>query len=423
VIGSALIYTTLTFVEILLPVILLGLIFGITLGHLALQSIWLSRTLRRICRIALWIPLLVLWAAPIWFHPFNYSFLSYKLSVVGSGSVAVVASVVYHYLLISMAENSDTIKRLMYVSRAAIIHGLLASLVIHRLISSQSWFNFPASGTIRFGYLVVIILWFILFIVDYLIGPDIEESVGNHRKLMLYEMHDVRKGDVWQMVLLGAVFSLGWWIVSAMESGKQLISPLDALSSVASLIVGNRLFLEHGNLFWKDLGISLIEIVLGIVSGGGMAIFVSLLCWKKSSYRSLMLRVFGLTYVITIILPGFVMEYVQRNLDIWLSCGAVAAISFFPFLRALMASMDCPWGCRILLAVEEALPYGFVGMIFGESIQASAGLGLSMTIASATAQAMRGVAVAITVVSVFLILSVSVRGVLRQMCFGIEYPS
>jgi len=350
----------------------------------------------------------------MWFHPLIY--FSPNLLATGTGVVSVTLTIIYRYLLADIVSGTETKKKLVSVLRAAIIHGLLVSLIIHRLLWSHSWFTIPGSELLPSGYLVATTLGLILILVDYLLGGGPDETIEHHRTEIIYELGDVRRGDLAQMFILGAILVLGWWIISVVDHGNRVISPQETLSTLKGLVAGESSLLEHGESFWRDIGISLLEIFLGIHVGGAIATLASLLSQKSPTFKVALLRVFGLTYGITIVLPGLVLNYIQIYVGVWLSIAVVALISFFPFVQTLLAFADYPWRCRYFLAVENTLPYASVGMLFGESIQAANGLGLNMTIASGTQNLSKGLAVAIATVFLFVSLVVSIRGLSRLAC-------
>ena len=70
----------------------------------------------------------------------------------------------------------------------------------------------------------------------------------------------------------------------------------------------------------------------------------------------------------------------------WLNAVIVAAVSFFSFAEILWGFRGGALVSSILLALDNALPYGFVGMLFGELWAATTGLGFFTVIARAMGQ-------------------------------------
>jgi ABC-type nitrate/sulfonate/bicarbonate transport system permease component len=92
----------------------------------------------------------------------------------------------------------------------------------------------------------------------------------------------------------------------------------------------------------------------------------------------------------------------------------VALLTCFPFLQVLWGLRDRPLLCRILLAIDDALPFGFVAMLFGEAMSSVAGLGfLMMSMHTDERLTDEGLAAAILTVALLIILSGTLRFVVR----------
>jgi hypothetical protein len=61
----------------------------------------------------------------------------------------------------------------------------------------------------------------------------------------------------------------------------------------------------------------------------------------------------------------------------------ICGIVVFPAARALWSYTNFPLASRLLIAVDEALPYAFLGMVFGELYASTAGLGFLIVVARA----------------------------------------
>jgi len=212
------------------------------------------------------------------------------------------------------------------LSRAAIIQGLLVSLIIHRHYSSQSWFTIPGSELPAYGYLVVILLGLILILLDYLLGPVPDEVLERHRTNITFEMNDVRRGDLARTFVLNVALILCWLVITAIGQGVYF-SPKDVLSTLISLVLGESSVLQYGESVWRDIGVSLLETALGILLGGALATAASLLSHNRPTIKFMLLRLVGIPYVITITLPGLVFNYTHVYFGVWLTIAIVALIS------------------------------------------------------------------------------------------------
>jgi ABC-type nitrate/sulfonate/bicarbonate transport system permease component len=66
------------------------------------------------------------------------------------------------------------------------------------------------------------------------------------------------------------------------------------------------------------------------------------------------------------------------------------------------------------MAIDNALPFAFVAMLFGELWAATAGLGFVMTVASATYQTNKGLAGFLITVFLLVALSTTVRWIVKR---------
>jgi hypothetical protein len=83
-----------------------------------------------------------------------------------------------------------------------------------------------------------------------------------------------------------------------------------------------------------------------------------------------------------------------------------ASLSFFPFVQALWGLRNQPIKVQLLLAADDALPFAFVGMLFGETMNAVAGLGFML---STTQRLSESLAVSVAALGLLIGLSSGLR--------------
>ena len=94
----------------------------------------------------------------------------------------------------------------------------------------------------------------------------------------------------------------------------------------------------------------------------------------------------------------------------------VGAVSFLPFAQSLWGLRDQAVVSRILLALDNALPYAFVGMLFGELWAATAGLGFFLVVARALGNRTEALATSLITLGLMLSVSFTLRFVIRRLC-------
>ena len=73
---------------------------------------------------------------------------------------------------------------------------------------------------------------------------------------------------------------------------------------------------------------------------------------------------------------------------------------------------------RLLTAIDEAMPYAFVGMVFAQAMAATAGLGFLMIIAGSQLYMAEAIAISFLTFGLMTIISCSLRFVVKRLCFS-----
>src|SRR5206468_1772134 len=97
--------------------------------------------------------------------------------------------------------------------------------------------------------------------------------------------------------------------------------------------------------------------------------------------------------------------YCMVGVGHWFRAAIVAAVSFLPFVQSLWGLRDEPLVRRILLALDNASPYAFVGMLFAQLFASTAGLGFLIVVMRAEGNSTE--ALAISLITFGLLVAVS----------------
>ena len=372
-----------------------------------------GRSLRHLCRVSSWIPLIAFWPLIFWLQ--QTTKVSLFLLAVTIGIVAVTLCVMYQRLLARSALDSDNTTSLIFVTRAAIVHGLLVSLIIHLGLHSHYWFSLPpGSANAQYGYVAAGALAILLIVIDTLLFQRRADLIKNGRQVLMYDLKDLEQTDLFNSIVTGS--AIGIILTLLIFLGDGITTPMLVVLRLKDVILGAPVIGELGGSIWRHLCVSLLAIVLGTIIASCIAALSELFCRKILNVQVVICRIFGLTYVMTILVPCFLLAYRTSTADIWFSVEVIALILFFPFFETFLSFNECTWFCRFLLALDKGLGYGFVGMLLSESIHSSEGVGLAITIATATQQLVNGVAIVTFVLAVFVILAQTIRWLLRREC-------
>ena len=129
---------------------------------------------------------------------------------------------------------------------------------------------------------------------------------------------------------------------------------------------------------WPDIRLSLLEITGGIVVSGLIGFLIVEGLFKKK-FSNRIRALLCLTAVAPVVLASQIMFWV--GIGIWQKILTITCFMCFPFMQALSSYRNLTLLNRLLTALDEAMPYAFVGMVFAEAMAATAGLGFLMIIA------------------------------------------
>ena len=96
----------------------------------------------------------------------------------------------------------------------------------------------------------------------------------------------------------------------------------------------------------------------------------------------------------------------------------ITCFTTFPFVQALWSYRNLRLPLRVLVAIEEALPYAFIGMVFAEAYAATAGLGFLMIVLRAEQHIAEAIATAFITFGLLAAISFLFRFVIKRLYFS-----
>jgi ABC-type nitrate/sulfonate/bicarbonate transport system permease component len=132
---------------------------------------------------------------------------------------------------------------------------------------------------------------------------------------------------------------------------------------------------------WLDFAVSSQELAEGLLLTGiaGSLVVKVVQFAAASTFRSSWF--FAATHTVPVVLAISFLPWM--GVGHWFRAAIVAAVSFLPFVQSLWSLRDQRLVSRILLALDNALPYAFVGMLFAQLFASTAGLGFVIVVARA----------------------------------------
>jgi ABC-type nitrate/sulfonate/bicarbonate transport system permease component len=162
---------------------------------------------------------------------------------------------------------------------------------------------------------------------------------------------------------------------------------------------------------WPDIRLSLLEILAGILWAGLFAIPTVGLFQQNLSLKRWQ-GFLALSSISPIVLCEVAI--------IWLGIGfilkafVVSCFVYFPIVQAVWTYRYLSWPSRLLLAIDEALPYAFLGMLFEEAFAATGGLGFALTVAQATKLTAKAFAICLILFGCLATLSGILRWAIKK---------
>jgi ABC-type nitrate/sulfonate/bicarbonate transport system permease component len=395
-----------------------GAIIGAGIGRLISRNSKLASGSLHVLRIGQWAPFLLWWVltsvlsiVPTERPGRNFVVWTMSIPAVALGSC-------YHILCMRYLAGQDWQRSICETVGLAIHRSLLISIVLSLTVWMDNWVVFPGNDNVLRHYVAVAVLALFLFVVNWIYRSGIEQSATLHREIILADLSRRNDGSTWTAAFIVLFFVAIWHLFSLI--GNFSVSPVRVFNAAVTLF--------SDAAIWRDMRISLLEIFAGLVFSVVIALIVSAPLLTHVRLRTWLLPILSLTFVIPIlVLPAGQGWLMYRGLFRWtatcvaclfLTTTGVAVLSFFPVMQTVWALREKPILCRILFATEQALPYGFTAMLYGEMMSATAGLGFTVVGATATNQIEKAFAGFVITLSLLFGLSSTLRLLARWRYFS-----
>ena len=374
-----------------------GSLIGIAFANRILVSRGLTEATLRFLRLGIWVPFFLLFTISTY-------------TVIWAVAAAVLCSC-YFYLVarrLLAFRGHDVVS---YVGRETILQMLFFSLLADLWLGTWKWFAFVSTYETSMGLQVLAtIVIFLGFI--YWIFRSKFESMASARGIVLRQETDTSNWSSLAGVTVLTVCCFLIWQVFA-SVFFYYPGPVDVFRTLIALLAGNE-------TIWTDVKISLLEIFLGLILSFAMVLIATGLSIPTRS-RAFAFPILPLSHIspVVVYLLVFISLPMYVTIPDWLGVShkavAVGLLSFFPLFQAFWGLRNQPKVYRVLMSFDDALPYAFVTMMFGEAMAATAGLGFVMIVANATVQRDKGFAAFLITTALLVCLSSIVRIIARRL--------
>lgn len=357
-------------------------------------------------RIGMWIPVFLLWSIPV-VNDLAVWLNNILPTIIVTTTSAVTMATLRDYLIGRSLLKTDWSDVLRLASRSALIQALIVCLFSQAMMSGSGWHWFIGGSR---AVASTILVGVVLFIIERVSRSSFDASSAICARIVLAELSQ----DAWRRIKRAGVvglFILCVWQLLAMTALYRIISsPIDVLASLSTLFTKDDI--------WRDMYVSNIEMFAGMFIGVGIGIVFSSILQMFAALRGVLLASLPMTFIaplVALTIPS--VWFFQESL--WPKTVGIALVSFSPFFRAFWGVRDRPLGLRILMGVDQALPFAFVAMLFAESMAATQGLGFSLVKLSAPGQdRSEGLAIVFVITSLLAVYSWSLRSIAKYSYSG-----
>lgn len=358
---------------------------GLGVAVLVSKSSRLAETAVQFLRIGLWAPFFVFWAVPYWLLP--------------TAIVVVSLFACYRFLGLRVALSLSWREAALKVLREAILQALLF-YVLFQVWLPDGWMIF-SNTKVDVAYTLIVLLLAFVFFLNRIFQSKF--TAGAETQGTVLDKQIISRGSHWGIGLLLVVCFVGWQLFSR---HFRVGSPVAVIETIYPLLASGEIFF--------DIAISLLEVSAGLILGGGIAVVISKSMADKVPFRNLMFSLLPLTFIVPIMLSLVEYHWVGGVNEKWLTALDVGLLSFYPSMLALWGLRNHPSVYRILLAADDALPYAFLAMLFGETMSSARGLGFYIVWTRNTLSISRSFGGSLLTFSLLLVLSWLLRTAVRR---------
>jgi ABC-type nitrate/sulfonate/bicarbonate transport system permease component len=377
----------------------LGALIGSQVGALIYRSRALTQATLPLLRIGYWLPLFVGWALPVW--ALSEESLPMTVSVViGIGLVTVSLAACYYYLTARLTLTFTLQENRLFFVRATLLQSLLVSLVSQVWLRPYgwNWFLLSEPGGVAVGYTTLALILIVIAVFQFVTKFSFTKTTENCRAAMSNEFKNINSKSLLLSALLILLFFVVWQLAAALDRKGNIVAPLEPM-------------------IWINLGISLFELILGVSLSVSISVLTTRTMSTNPFFRESAFQWLPFTAVTSLLSPLLIIYWVPQFAVPWATITSVASMSYFSIVQILWGLGKQPLKCRLLLAMYEAMPFAFLGLLFGETMAATAGLGFFVTIASNIGRpVVERLAGAMVIVILFVFLSATIGTLGKRKC-------
>jgi ABC-type nitrate/sulfonate/bicarbonate transport system permease component len=299
--------------------------------------------------------------------------------------------------------------------RSVLLHASFYVFLAQLWLYEKGWYWFehtPSTWWARATATIILLAPFLLIV----IWGSSSRFEKTSRMKSLAALRQIQASNWMSFIGAGILWMLCFAVWNALNDLLRAIFMIAPLSEVISagyrLLTTGSIIAKRESTLWWDIAVSSCEIGEGLLLSGVFA-FILVKVVEAARSKLGMSWIFALTHIIFIVLA--VRLIILIGVGHWLKVIIVAAASFYPFAEALWGLRTTPRITRVLIALDNALPYAFVGMLFAEAYAATAGVGFFVIVARATGYRTEALAASMIALSLMIAVSFILRFIVKRL--------
>jgi hypothetical protein len=403
----------------------LGGMCGYVLSGLLNYNRSLAQLMIRFLGIGYWAPLYLYAALPLWpvrptLEPQEgLAIIFWPAWVTAIATIpAVSLCSLYQSLLVRTQSGLLRTSALKAAKVNIVIYTSLVVVLSQLWITTFGWLSFLGSSVVgsagaTLGILIVALLVYILIRRFF---PNFSELARNHAKVFETQLSN----NAWSIafggisVLISIIFF--WYLLATTFPNYNWhnVGLFDLVKiAFAWVTAAGDARIAETNI-WIHFLVSLLELGAGLLGTIAIWLLISSLELTNASSRKFKIQASYFTWLFPLAAIGILSDLGVLTGSLQTSA-VITSLTLFPFVRLYQGFADKKIIVRVLFALEDALPFGFVGLFFGETMSAVAGLGFVITTERASFHVAEAIGAAFLMYIIFVILSALLRSIAIEM--------
>jgi ABC-type nitrate/sulfonate/bicarbonate transport system permease component len=394
---------------------------GATLGELILRSRWITESAIKFLRLGIWLPFLAAWASPAWVIMQRTGDLAAPDQTVLILDVAILIipttlfAACYHHLTARYTLELSRRSAALGVIRSVLLHASFYVFLAQLWLYEKGWYWFEHTSSTWWARATATIVLLAPFLLITVWGSSSRFEKTSRMKSVA-SFRQIRASNWKSFIGAGMLWMLCFALWSAFNDLLRtifMIAPLrEVISAGYRLLTTGSMIAKRESTLWWDIAVSSCEIGEGLLLTGLLALILVRVVETANS-RVRLSWVFSLTHIVPIVLAVRLVFWI--GVGQWLKVIIVAASSLYPIAETLWGLRTAPRSTRVLMALDNALPYAFFGMLFGEAYAATAGVGFFVVIARSSGYRTEALAAALITLALMIVVSFILRLILKRL--------